>query len=53
LKEREIDVEAFKKKLNLIGRIIVPTIRDQILEKQDKDSNYFKKRHRIGSNCND
>ena len=47
LHEREIDVEAFKKKLDLIDRIIVPAIRDQILKTQDKDSNYFRKRHRI------
>ncbi|CEP08686.1 hypothetical protein, partial, partial [Parasitella parasitica] len=43
----EIDVETFKEKLDLIDRIIVPAIRDQIMKTQDKDSTYFRKRHRI------
>lgn len=50
LHEKEIDVEAFKKKLDLIDRIIVPAIRDQIMKTQDKDSQYFRKRHRILEN---
>jgi hypothetical protein len=47
LHEKEIDVEAFKKNLDLIDRIIVPAIRDQIMKTQDKDSKYFRKRNRI------
>ncbi|KAK4520328.1 uncharacterized protein ATC70_008462 [Mucor velutinosus] len=36
--------------LDLIDRIIVPAIRDQIMKTQDKDSKYFRKRHRILEN---
>ncbi|KAK4513690.1 bck1-like resistance to osmotic shock [Mucor velutinosus] len=50
LHEKEIDVKAFKEKLDLIDRIIVPAIRDQIMKTQDKDSKYFRKRHRILEN---
>ncbi|KAG2189718.1 hypothetical protein INT46_002651, partial [Mucor plumbeus] len=50
LPDKEIDVEAFKKKLDLIDRIVVPAIRDQILQTQKKDSTYFRKRHRILEN---
>ena len=35
------------KKLDLANRIIVPAIKDQFLKTQDKDSNYFRRRHRI------
>gem|GEM_PF-1640441 len=50
LHERGIDIQAFQKKLDLIDRIIVPAIRDQIMKTQDKDSKYFRKRHRILEN---
>ncbi|KAK4519471.1 uncharacterized protein ATC70_009707 [Mucor velutinosus] len=50
LHEKEIDVKAFKEKLDLIDKIIVPAIRDQIMKTQDKDSKYFRKRHRILEN---
>ncbi|CEP06962.1 hypothetical protein, partial, partial [Parasitella parasitica] len=48
--DKDIDVEAFKKKLDMIDRIIVPAIRDQILQTQKKDSTYFRKRHKILEN---
>jgi len=50
LPEQDIDVEAFKQKLDMIDRIIVPAIRDQIMKTQKKDSTYFRKRHRILEN---
>lgn len=50
LPNKEIDIEAIKKKLDLIDRIVVPAIRDQILQTQKKDNTYFRKRHRILEN---